>query len=520
MALLIGDQLKQARLARNLTIEQASQATHIRAYYLEALENEQRDQLPSVVQGRGFLRLYAGFLNLDAGRLLAAWDGKPVEEPSVAVNQPVAEVAQPVAKIENQTVTEPYPAAQAKDGPEWSPENIPVATPVLPEKTELNAPQTDSNLIFQEIGKILQKQRESLGLSLPEVERYTRLRQHYILALEQGKIDNLPSTVQCRGMLSNYAAFLNLDEEKILLRFAEGVQARRIERMPPPEPQSLFSNKKKPARQAPHWRRFLTPDLLFGIGVAAIILFFALWTAARISKIGSNNTEPTPPGVAQVLLTPSGKQTGTIDPDATPGATVGTGEAKSGTPHPESTENPEDLGAAAGQTAAPGATAVDGTASGAATGETTSNPSTPAEDSTGVSQGAVSGTATIMPINDDPLQVYIVASQRSWLQMICDGNEKFLGRTVPGNAYAFSGSKKIEMLTGNAGGLQVFYNQNDWGKLGTDGEVVHLVFSAEGVFTPTPAVTTTATQTVTATMTPLATPTSPATPTITPFIPK
>src|SRR5512133_3733582 len=77
MAYSIGEQLKQARLQRGLTLEQVSQATHIRKHYLEALENDQRETLPSPVQGRGFLRLYAGHLNLPVATLLAAWDGKP-----------------------------------------------------------------------------------------------------------------------------------------------------------------------------------------------------------------------------------------------------------------------------------------------------------------------------------------------------------------------------------------------------------------------------------------------------------
>ncbi len=343
-----------------------------------------------------------------------------------------------------------------------------------------------SKQIFQEIGGKLRGQREGLGLSLAEVERYTRLRQHYIQALEDGLFESLPSPVQGRGMLSNYATFLNMDEDALLLRFAEGLQARRIERLPKPEPQSLFNNKKRRAVQAPLWRRFLTPDLIFGVGVAAIILFFALWTLARINNAQKTETVPTPPGISEILLTaskPTNQTSGTPQ--------VGTalsGAEISGTPD------------AAGE--APLTT-----------------PASPAEISVDAPTESVS-TPTLPPMNKDPLQVYIVARQRAWLRIIADNKVKFLGRTVPGNAYAFSGNKQIEMSTGNAAALQVFYNQKDLGPLGIEGEVVNLIFAPDAMMTPTPAFTATFTPSPPATITPLPSPTPRATPTITPFVPK
>ena len=66
MATSVGEQLKEERTARGLTLEQAAQATKIRKHYLEALERDDRTTLPSAVQGKGFLRLYAGYLGLDA----------------------------------------------------------------------------------------------------------------------------------------------------------------------------------------------------------------------------------------------------------------------------------------------------------------------------------------------------------------------------------------------------------------------------------------------------------------------
>src|SRR5512133_918273 len=95
MAQTIGEQLKQARLKRGLSLEEASQATHIRPHYLEALENDQRDALPSSVQGRGCLRLYAGLLELPVADLLATWEGKiPIEQTPPPVMVPPTQDAE------------------------------------------------------------------------------------------------------------------------------------------------------------------------------------------------------------------------------------------------------------------------------------------------------------------------------------------------------------------------------------------------------------------------------------------
>lgn len=486
-----GEQLKQARLKAGLSLEQASQATHIRLSYLEALENNQRDSLPSAVQARGFLRMYAELLHLSTSDILAAWDGKSLPQPPAPPVLPSAnEIPHPEASPSASQLLEEQPSANPE-----TPEPVAVAAPEVP-----RPPDGKSQVIFQEIGALLHSQRESLGLSLVEVERYTRLRQHYILAMEEGRIDRLPSPVQGRGMLSNYASFLNLDEDKLLLRFAEGLMARRVERIPAPEPQAVFSNKKRPARQAPFWRRFLTPDLLFGVVVAAIILFFSLWTLARINNLRVSKSQPTPPGVAEMLLKPqtSITLTGTLT-TLTPRASAVAGVSEN---LPEPSQTPVPSGQALiGQTVTPAPGTLQA-----------------AMQSTGAVLPA-GATATIAPINKDPLQIYIIARQRAWLRIITDDKIKFLGRTVPGNAYAFSATKRLELLTGDASAIQVFYNQKDMGTLGTEAQVVGLVFVPEGIFTPTAAFTPTATATKLATPTLLPTLTPLASPTITPYIP-
>ncbi|MRR52342.1 MAG: hypothetical protein EG825_15775, partial [Rhodocyclaceae bacterium] len=242
----IGEKLKQAREARGLSLEQAAQVTRVRIHYLRALETDQRDQLPSIVQGRGYLRLYADYLGLPAQPLLDQWEGRTPPEPT-APPTPAGEEPSQAGLIETTVDGEQAASIEQVETGKEAAGQITITEAELDEgayePTEIiqvsphvekpgAAATLQSQAILKEIGVTLRQRRESISLSLSDVEHYTRLRQHYLRALEEGRIDDLPSAVQGRGMLSNYAEFLNLDVEALLGRFADALQARRIELQP------------------------------------------------------------------------------------------------------------------------------------------------------------------------------------------------------------------------------------------------------------------------------------------------
>lgn len=444
MAITIGEQLKKARAERDLSLEQVAFQTHIRLRYLQALENDQFEVLPSEVQGRGFLRLYADFLGISAQPLLDQWPGKPAPEPAETV-----EAAEPQ---ETGPLPQESPAEEPPDEP----------TRFSPPAAEEPTPSA-SRQLFIEIGQKLKKQREALSLSLADVERYTHIRERYLQSLEAGRIDELPSTVQGRGMLNNYAHFLELDTEELTLRLADGLQTRRLEQAAETTPEKR-PFVRRAAKVAPGWQRFLTPDLMIGGSIIVFLFLFAIWSAARISAVRNAETDTT-------NLPPSSLLLDTASEAATSGET----------------ETPAD-------------TVISTQLPGAA-------------------ESAMAAVTDTTPLVDDaPLQVYIVAHQRAWMRVISDKKIVFEGRVTPGNAYPFSGNDQVELLTGNAAALQVLFNQNDLGTLGVTGQVVSLIFTSAGVITPTPMFTATPTPTSAPTITPLPSPTVP-TVTITPYIP-
>jgi hypothetical protein len=70
----IGSQLRAAREAQSLTLDQAFKGTRIKVSFLEAIEANQFDVLPGPVQARGFVRSYGNFLGLDGEHLASTLD--------------------------------------------------------------------------------------------------------------------------------------------------------------------------------------------------------------------------------------------------------------------------------------------------------------------------------------------------------------------------------------------------------------------------------------------------------------
>jgi cytoskeleton protein RodZ len=68
-----GEQLRQAREAQNITLQEIAASTKISSRALQALESEQFEQLPGGIFNKGFVRAYARYVGLDEEKMLAAY---------------------------------------------------------------------------------------------------------------------------------------------------------------------------------------------------------------------------------------------------------------------------------------------------------------------------------------------------------------------------------------------------------------------------------------------------------------
>jgi cytoskeleton protein RodZ len=68
-----GQNLRQAREARNITLQEIAAATKIGSRALQALEDERFELLPGGIFNKGFVRAYARFVGLDEEKTVAAY---------------------------------------------------------------------------------------------------------------------------------------------------------------------------------------------------------------------------------------------------------------------------------------------------------------------------------------------------------------------------------------------------------------------------------------------------------------
>ena len=73
----------------------------------------------------------------------------------------------------------------------------------------------------KELGVLLKSRREELGLTHAQVSEQTKLRPHFIEALENEDWDHLPSPAFVKGFIRSYARILGLSEEGLIALYQE-----------------------------------------------------------------------------------------------------------------------------------------------------------------------------------------------------------------------------------------------------------------------------------------------------------
>ena len=64
-----------------------------------------------------------------------------------------------------------------------------------------------------DFGEMVKARRQEMSLTLKEVENATSIRMNLLQAIEEGEVFKLISPVYAQGFITQYAAFLGLDEE-------------------------------------------------------------------------------------------------------------------------------------------------------------------------------------------------------------------------------------------------------------------------------------------------------------------
>ena len=306
-------------------------------------------------------------------------------------------------------------------------------------------------------GQLLRQAREAQELSLADVENQIRIRQRYLATLEAGEWDDLPNETVGRGFLRKYATFLGLDIETLLTAgrgAASPAPASTADADAPADAGAVY----RPIDLDLYGTTVARPRLarrILGLLLALIPVLLLAYLLVRfgLPLLLDNQDGPgqSPPIV--VTLPPAGAapQTPVIILDgATP--TAAATPAADATDPPAATATP--IPAAATATPAPSATP----------------------------------TPSPMPVQQITLELRV--DQRAWTRISADDQLVIEQLLSPGFAQTFSAGQRLELLTGNAGGIRVTVNGEVISDLGAVGEIAAYVWTLDaGAITrstPTP----------------------------------
>jgi len=90
----LGDKLRRARETLGLNLREVEEATKIRKKYLQALENENFEVIPGRTYTKGFLKIYAKYLNLDPKEILDEYESHFTSHSEANEFQPLSQSEQ------------------------------------------------------------------------------------------------------------------------------------------------------------------------------------------------------------------------------------------------------------------------------------------------------------------------------------------------------------------------------------------------------------------------------------------
>jgi cytoskeletal protein RodZ len=155
----------------------------------------------------------------------------------------------------------------------------------------------------ESLGKYFKRERESKKISLKEVAKNTRVREHILSAIEEDRHDLLPCSTYLKGFLLSYARFLRIDSNEVLLRYQKGLKQEPVPPPPKRPPKKILWNKKQT------W-------VVGGIIVASLIVFYffapylfktSLKPAPEKSVVEENLALTPAPSVTETSSIPGGK---------------------------------------------------------------------------------------------------------------------------------------------------------------------------------------------------------------------
>ena len=275
----------------------------------------------------------------------------------------------------------------------------------------------------QEVGLLLRAERERQDLSILDVAAALRIRRVFLEALEQGRVDRLPSGTYAVAFVGAYADFLGLDRDEMVNRFraeVEGIDQPVELVFPIPIVESRLPG-----------GALLAFSLLVAIGA------YAFWyLSAQDERVATPRVAPVPPQLA-TLIDP------TPSPQQAEAATV-----DSRVPRAEGAKSGASEGAMA-----------DAVAS-----------ATPVESKIGNETPTGAATPDVAPPSGAGMILRAVGD--CWIRIAAPDGTSVFSRTLhAGETYAVPDRRGLTLSVGSAGAIEIIVDGALAPRLGSVGQV-------------------------------------------------
>ncbi|MBL8209308.1 MAG: DUF4115 domain-containing protein [Bryobacterales bacterium] len=286
-------------------------------------------------------------------------------------------------------------------------------------------------------------------MTLAQVADRTRIKQHYLQALEQDDFDRLPGRFFARSFTHQYANVLGVNTPELQARLQATVAPVEIFGSGSESNQSgwveeqSFSVEPLPNGSAAslNARKLTASVVMLVAAVVACGTVFWLWQSAQLQTSAANTNTPVPPVAAPVAQVNPPKPAAVPESVSPPAAQPTNGDAKVDPAKSESTP-----------TVSP------------AVSESSAAPTTPPP------------AAAQVP---GKLNLSVTAKEDVWLRIRVDGKVITERKLDPGETVTIAGDESASIFTGNAGGLAVRFNGSDIGIVGPRGQVRTVEFTRD-----------------------------------------
>lgn len=320
------------------------------------------------------------------------------------------------------------------------------------------------------LGFLLRSEREKKGLSHDQVVQVTRLRRHYVEALEKEDWDKLPPPVFVRGFIRSYARVLGLDEQKALSLY---------EKSAPKTPTTISFKKFSKRRRGSYYFIGVVLALIVAAGLYIWVENLSTrstGTVDREARIGleeKTGAEIPEQGEAEVPIEAGAAKDVAVSAVETsePVDETGQGAEKEGPMLAARSELPtaggqalsSEEGAGEGQTGETGPVAGAG---GEGPSQAGGEASRMAGASGSVSEEPAPGTET--------LTLTGIVKDKTWIRICVDDQDPKEYIFKPGSRPQWQASQGFYVLVGNAAGIDFDFNGEMIENLGEIGRVKRL----------------------------------------------